>query len=139
MEDSIIMEEKRRVLLRNRKIFLIFTKYLSHILGFGYIIYTLLGFFGIDAVEIGYLVQLSVLPWFYAFSASVALEFCYVHRLPLYYIAIDELALVIDNYYTIPLDSYNLFLSHLFLVGLLIFGYTYYYVKNHKRNTTAIY
>ena len=128
MEDSLIMEEKHRAkLLRKRKIFLLFTKYLSHILGFGYIIYTLLGFFGIDAVEIGYLVQLSILPWCYAFSASKALEFCYVHRLPLYYIAVDELALVIDNYYTIPLDLYNLFLFHLFLVGLLIFGYTYYY------------
>ena len=123
MEDSTIMEEKlvnRKRLLKNRKIFLLLTKYLSHILGFGYIIYTLLGFFGIDAVEIGYLVQLSILPWIYTFSASKALEFCYVHRLPLYYIATNESITNIDYYIGIPINDSNLLVAHLLFHHLLL-------------------
>jgi len=96
--------------LRSRKIFLILTKFTPHLIGLIYIIYT----------------------------ASLALEFCYVHRLPLYYVAIDEILLVTDQYYGIPLNVYNLFLLHLTVIGILIFSYTYYYVKYHKKNTTIV-
>lgn len=121
--------------IRNRKIFLILTKYTSHLIGILYVIYTILYFLEVDPVSIGYLASLSVLPWINLYSASFALDFCYVHRLPLYYILIDELLLVTDNYLYIPLDVYNLFLLHLLVIGLLVFGYTYYYVKYSKRRT----
>lgn len=130
-------EEKSRSLVKH-KLFLIFTKFLSHLLGLGYIIYTLLGFYDIDAVEISYMVHLSIIPWLYAYSASKALEFCYIHRLPLYYILIDELLLIIDYYYTIPLEVYDLFILHLSIIALLIFVYTYYYVRYYKRNTKIV-
>ena len=121
--------------IRNRKIFLILTKYTSHLIGILYVVYTILYFLEVDPVSIGYLASLSVLPWINLYSASFALDFCYVHRLPLYYILIDELLLVTDNYLYIPLDVYNLFLLHLLVIGLLVFGYTYYYVKHSKRRT----
>jgi len=115
--------------LRKRKIFLILTKYIPHVIGMLYVIYTLLSFIEIDPISIGYIASLSILPWVHLYSASYALEFCYVHRLPLYYILIDEILLVTDNYLCIPLDVYNLFMLHLLIIGLLIFGYTYYYIK----------
>ena len=115
--------------IRNRKIFLILTKYTSHLIGILYVVYTVLCFIEIDPISIGYIASLSVLPWLHLYSASHALEFCYVHRLPLYYILIDEILLVTDNYLCIPLNVYNLFMIHLLLIGLLVFGYTYYYVK----------
>jgi len=131
------MEEigRREGKLRNRKIFLLLTKYVPHILGICYVLYTLLSFFEIEPIGIGYIVNLSLLPWLYLFSASKALEFCYVHRLPMYYILIDEILLVTDNYFTIPINVYNLLVLHLLLVGLLLFGYTYYYVKHNKKFT----
>jgi hypothetical protein len=119
------------VSVRSRKIFLILTKYIPHIIGFLYVIYTILSFSEFDPISIGYIASVSVLPWLHLYSASWALDFCYVHRLPLYYILIDEILLVTDNYITIPVNVYNLFLLHLILVGILIFGYTYYYIK-HK-------
>ena len=119
--------------IRKRKIFLILTKYIPHLIGILYVIYTLLCFSEIEPVSIGYIASLSALPWLHLYSASHALEFCYVHRLPLYYILIDEILLVTDNYLCIPINIYNLLMIHLFLIGLLVFGYTYYYVKIKKK------
>lgn len=113
--------------IRKRKIFLLLTKYSSHILGLAYAIYTLLGLFGIDGISIGYFFTVSLFTWTNIYSASWALEFCYVHRLPLYYILIDEILLVIDTYIGIPIDWYNLLALHLLIIAILIFGYTYYY------------
>lgn len=124
--------------LKSRKIFLILTKFSPHLIGLIYIIYTIAQFFELDLVSLGYLASLTLLPWINLYSASWALEFCYVHRLPLYYVAIDELLLVTDNYYGIPLDVYDLFLLHLVVIGVLIFGYSYYYVKNYKRNIKLV-
>ena len=70
--------------------------------------------------------------------SSIVFRFCYVHRLPLYYILINELTTVIDTYIGIPVSDINLLGIHLILIGLLIFGYTYYYVKHHKRNITIV-
>ena len=37
-----------------------------------------------------------------------------------------------DEYIGIPVNVYQLLLLHLLLIGFLIFGYTYYYVRNLK-------
>ena len=117
------------VSVRSRKIFLILTKYIPHIIGFLYVLYTILSFLEFEPISIGYIASVSVLPWIHLYSASWALEFCYVHRLPLYYILLDEVLLVVDNYLTIPINVYNLFVIHLMLIGILVFGYTFYYTK----------
>ena len=93
------------------------------------IIYTIGEFYDIDMIPLGYLFSLTILPWIYLYSASKALEFCYVHRLPLYYILVDELVLTVDYYFKIPLSIYNLFLLHKILIGILILGYGIYYVR----------
>ena len=123
--------------LRKRKIFLILTKYTSHLIGILYVIYTILSFIDIEPISIGYLASMSILPWLNLYSASWALEFCYVHRLPLYYILIDEILLIVDDYLHIPINVYNLFVLHLIIIGLLILGYTYYYVKYNKRRVVV--
>lgn len=98
-----------------------------------YVIYTILEFMGIDPISMGYFMTVSVMTWIYCYSASLALEFCYVHRLPLYYIMLDEILLYVDYYIGIPVSNYSLLAIHLIIIGLLIFGYTWYYVKCYKR------
>lgn len=115
--------------LFDKKLFLVLTKYIPHIVGILYVIYTLAAFVDIDLISIGYICSMSLLPWIYFYSASKALEFCYVHRLPLYYIAIDEFLLLIDNYLHIPLSEYNLFMLHLLIVGTFSILYGVWYVK----------
>ena len=116
-----------------RKVFLLLTKFTPHLIGLMYIIYTLGEFCEFNMLPLGYLFTLTVLPWINLYSASWALDFCYVHRLPLYYVTLDELLLITDYYLHIPLQVENLLLVHLTLIGILILGYTIYYLKNKNR------
>jgi len=116
--------------LKHKK-FLIVNKYLPHFLALFYAIYTLLGCFGIDAIPISYFVHVSIFPGLYMYNTSVIFRFCYVHRLPIYYIGINELITAVDYYLNIPISDLTLLAVHSLIIASLIFGYSYYYVK-HK-------
>lgn len=124
----MIKEEK---LERNLKYkgFLIILKYIPHIIAILYAIYTLLSFLGIDLLILGHLSHISVLPWIFIYITSKIFRFCYVHRLPLYYIGLNELLTITDYYIGIPIESTKLLLLHLTIIIALIFGYSYYYIK----------
>lgn len=127
-------EEK---LKRNLKYkgFIITLKYIPHLIAFLYVIYTLLSFVGIDAVMLGRLTHISICPWLFMYFSSYVFKYCYVHRLPLYYIAANEFLIDLDYYVGIPVDDIKLLLIHLTIIIGLIFGYSYYYIKfklNHE-------
>ena len=131
MEDLIQVAEKQ--VKSNNKSFLLYLKYIIHSITFLYIIYTLFGFLGIDLVIISYFAHLSILPWIFLYLCSKKFKYCYVHRMPLYYIAINEALTVIDNYIGIPLSLFNLLVVHLILIGSLIISYSIYYVQTRNR------
>lgn len=114
------------------KSFLIITKFIPHISAFMYIVYTLFQFAGIDMFILGYLINYSILTWLYFYLISFVFRYCYIHRLPLYYILINEILTTTDYYLNIPISIINLLLIHILLIGILIFGYTYYYIKTKK-------
>ena len=126
-------EESKRSNIRHKS-FLVITKFIPHVSAFMYALYTLLQFIDIDPIVIGYLFSYSLLPWLYMFLTSFVFRYCYVHRLPLYYILINEILTITDYYIGIPIDDFNLLLVHLLLICLLIFGYTYYYIKYKLKN-----
>lgn len=64
------------------------------------------------------------------YLTSWVFRYCYVHRLPLYYIAINDGITILDYYLTIPIDTFMLLLVHLLLIASIIFGYSYYYIHN---------
>jgi len=114
------------------KSYLVLTKYIPHFIAFIYVIYTLLGFLGVDLIGLGHLVHVSLMSWIYFYLNSLVFNYCYVHRLPLYYIALNEILVTVDNYYRIPITDYNLLIIHIILIGILIFGYSYFYIKCKK-------
>lgn len=132
------MEEEEKVENSlSHKFFLIILKYIPHILAFNYVIYTLLEFIGFDVIWMGYIFHLSILPWLFLYLTSFVFKYCYVHRLPLYYIGLNELITISDFYLTIPLSDNKLLIVHLLLIALLIFSYSIYY-KNVKINKKFI-
>ena len=122
------MEESNQK-LKKPKLLLILIKYIFHLLALGYILYTILQFIGIDSILIGSFVHVAILPWIVLVSISVLLRFCYVHRLPLYYILLNEGITNIDYYIGMPISVINLLILHILLIAFLIFGYSFYYVK----------
>jgi hypothetical protein len=104
-----------------------------------YIVYTIFQFLDVDLIIVGHLMHISIVSWIFMILSSIVFRFCYVHRLPLYYILFNDLTTVIDYSIGIPVSDFAILNYHIILIGLLIFGYTYYYVKNYKRNTTKVY
>lgn len=126
------------------KVFLLVLKFILHILGLCYVLYTALGFLGIDAIIIGYFAHVSVFTWIVLYLLSKKFKFCYVHRLPLYYIATNDSVTVIDTYFTISDDYYIPLVIQSILFGGLILGYSLYYiecrnVKDNKKFIKSIY
>ena len=127
------MEEKLKKNLKHKS-FLILNKYIPHLICLLYIVYTILGFFGIDTFIIGSITDVSALTFLYLYTTSIIFRYCYVHRLPLYYIAINELITCLDYYVGIPISDFKLLIIHILVIGCLIFGYSYYYIKFKLNN-----
>lgn len=123
------MEEKSSRQNLSHKTFLILIKYLFHTLGIVYAIGTTLQFIGIDEPIIGCFVHISLIPWIILYMMSKVLRFCYVHRLPLYYIGMNELITSVDYYIGIPISVMNILAIHCALLISLIIGYSIYYVR----------
>ena len=132
VKEDLIKKEDVLERKRKYKIFLIGTKFIPHLIALMYIIYTFLNILGIDALPIGYIFSLTLLPGAYIYSTSIVFEYCYVHRLPLYYVLINEIITTLDYYFHIPISDFNLLVVHILLVGILIMGYTIYYLTKIK-------
>ena len=114
--------------------FLILIKFCYHILALLYAIYTILGLFGIDAIVLGYFSHVSIFPWTILLLISYRFKFCYVHRLPLWYIAINEILGTIDYYIGIPFNEIKLLVLHLVILASFIFAYSIFYYKCILKN-----
>ena len=128
MANLIAKEEKLDRNLKHKG-FLVILKYIPHFIALLYVLYTLLSFAGIDTVILGRLTHISVIPWMFMYMTSHIFRYCYVHRLPLYYIMSNELLVDIDYYIGISVDNVKLLLIHMTAIMILIFGYSYYYIK----------
>ena len=129
VREVLIEKEVRLENSLKHKSFLISIKYSFHTLAFVYFVNTILQFIGIDIPEIGCFFHVALFPWLIFLGISIVFRYCYVHRLPLYYIALNEWITNLDYYIGIPMDISGLIVIHLLLIAFLIFGYSYYYIK----------
>jgi len=107
-------------------------KVIPYVIAAGYIAYTGFAFYGIDLIWVSYIVHLSFLPWLFVYLSSWVFRFCYIHRMPLYYILVNDSITVIDAYLGIPIDIFELFMLHSVILGIFIFIIMWWYVKHHK-------
>lgn len=131
MED-LMKKVARLVLTLSHKSFLLLTKYIPHLMAFMYFLYTILGFCGIDSYIISYISSMSLLPLCYIFVNSFIFRYCYVHRLPLYYIILNDGVTILDNYKHIQITDFQLVIYHILLFGIIMFGYTLYYIQKKR-------
>lgn len=121
-------EEKSKNLI-SHKTLLILIKYIPHITAMFYGIYNILGIFGIDFILAGYFIHMSLLPWIFMYLLSFIFRYCYIHRLPLYYILSSEVLTTSDYLLNYSIEESIIIMSNLVLILAAIFGYTFYYVK----------
>lgn len=122
----------------SHKSFLIILKYIPHFIAFVYAIVTLGDFFEYDFLGLGYLFNVSLIGWLFMLLTSFVFKYCRVHRLPLYYIAINDLLNITDYYIGIPISVRSFLILHLLIIFIFIGLYTYYYVRNIKKSIKIV-
>ena len=68
----------------------------------------------------------------FIFISSYVFKFCEYHRMPLYYIIVNNLISIIDLYIGIPVSDYELLMIHSFVAGISIIITIILYVKCNK-------
>ena len=128
------MEERQNRNL-SHKSFLIILKYIPYIIAFGYALTTLGDFFEYDFIGLGYIFSISLLSWMFMLITSFVFKYCYIHRLPLYYIITNDILNIIDYYIGIPINIKSLLIVHLLIIFIFISLYIYGYVKDIKKSS----
>lgn len=134
-------KDTRKVdVLRNKKlykIFLLILRYIPILIGFCYMLNTILYFFGIDLMFISVLSGTSILTLMFLIIVSFVFKFCLYHRIFLYYVATIDIINWIDFIYVIPTSTAYLLTIESILAGITIIIAIISYVENNKRSFTT--
>jgi hypothetical protein len=122
----------------SHKSFLIILKYIPYILACRYAVSTLGDFFEYDLIGLGYICSVSVLTWLFMLLTSFIFKYCYIHRLPLYYMVINDLLNITDYYIGIPISVKSLLILHLLVIFIFMSLYIYGYVKSIKKSFRVV-
>lgn len=95
----------------------------------GYLLNTILSYFGIDVPILSYLVGTSILNLIFLYLSSYVFQFCFYHRLPIHYITLNWILNIIDYNIAIPLNDRNLFLLYMIIAGITILLILYFKFK----------
>lgn len=112
---------------RTYKLMLGMLKVIPMLLAFLAILNTMFGFLGIDCSIISMLGGISFFPLVFLYLASFVFRFCIYHRMFLHYILLNNALEFVDYYVGIPIDTFNLFIVHISLIGLFLFLVLYFY------------
>ena len=114
-------------------------KYIPFLIAGIYFINTFLSLFGIEAVVCSYIAGLSFLPWLFLLLSSFVFRFCSYHRVPLYYIIVNDVINITDEYVGIPIDNKWYIILHLILFSLcFITVFTLRKKCNNDKSTKTI-
>ena len=118
----------------SHKSFLIILKYLPYFIASGYALTTFGDFFEYDLLGLGYLFNVSLSAWLFMLLTSYVFKYCSIHRLPLYYIAVNDILNITDYYIGIPISVRAFLCLHLLVLFLFMSLYIYTYVRGIKRS-----
>lgn len=99
------------------KIEILIIKILPFILAICGFIRTILGIFGIISPILAYISALSFLPWVFLLTSSFVFKFCIWHRLPLYYIGVNECVNLIDCYWLFNFSDLTMLITNSLIFG----------------------
>ena len=91
---------------------LLILKYIPFLLAIIYFVNTLLSLFDINAVVLSYIAGISILPWVFILISSFVFRFCTYHRIPLYYILVNDGINVVDGYLELPISDLTFISTH---------------------------
>lgn len=118
------------------KIELYLLKIIPVIAAFIYILNTILSYFYIEIKILNYIGHISLLSLIFLYLSSYVFKFCNYHRIPLYYIVINNTINIIDTYIGIPVTDFEFLMIHSIIIGLFLILTIFLYVKTNKKTIT---
>ena len=111
------------------KVFLTSLKYIPHLIGTLYYLYTILNLY-LNVSFINYIINLSILPLLYILISSFVFKFCIIHRIPIYYILILNLINIIWDTNSIMIKkSYVVVIYTILYLTIYVFPIIYKNIK----------
>jgi hypothetical protein len=95
---------------------------------------TLLSLAGIDLIIFSMLGGLSLLPIIYFISVSFTFEYCLYHRLPIYYIILNDSINWLDYHIGIPIPDMYFISGSVVLMFVFITITTILYLREKRKN-----
>lgn len=111
------------------KVFLITLKVLPYLIAVSYIVFTLGFYFGVELNVLGYFSSCSILTWLLLYISSFVFGFCSYHRVPLYYVLLNDVLNVVDTYIGLPIETNDFFVLHIALLGVAMLLYVFLRLK----------
>lgn len=118
---------------RSVKLFLIVIKYLPHLIVLLDWANTFLCTFGIQSIALSYIGGTSYLVLLFMLLVSWVFNFCSYHRVPIYYILVNNTLVLYDYYVGIPISDTRLLDINISLIGATIIIMTLLYIKERKQ------
>ena len=115
------------------KIFLILIKYTPIFLACSQALNILVNFLGIETLLFSFLGGASFPFILLLFIISYVFQFCYLYRIPLWYLIINWSLATVDGFIGIPIDTVNMFRIYAIVFGLFIIAFVCYMYKNRNK------
>lgn len=87
------------------KIEILVLKYIPFLVAFLYFLNTVLSMCSINTSILSYIAGISILPWVFLLLSSFVFKFCNYHRVPLYYILVNDIVNITDEYFQLPISN----------------------------------
>lgn len=115
------------------KIFLGITKYTPITLSIVFILYLTSNYLKIPMPVLEYIGGTSIIFLIFLFLIGKVFHYCYIYRIPLYYIISVHAIGMINEIITLPISNMNMFRLYFILTGIFFVIYIWYEYKNkHK-------
>lgn len=113
-------------------------KLLPVTMAFGYFMNSLSTYMGIGVQIITHYLGLVISPLLFILLASYVFKFCEYHRMFIYYIVIDELFLITDWYFKLPISNKGICIIHFIISGIFLFLAVFFYIKKRREDKLKV-
>lgn len=115
------------------KIFLVFIKYIPSMLSLTFLSGTICSYLNITVPLIAYFGGVSLLFILLMYLISWVFQFCYLYRIPLYYVTTGNVVGVLDKYGVLPFDNVVMCRIYFILTGISLIIYIWFMYKNRNK------
>lgn len=131
-EQELNVAEKLNANLNKRlyKLLIVILRYIPVVLSINDILHSVLSYYNINCYILSCFGGVSLIFLLMLYIISYVFKFCYLYRIPLYFITVTNLIALYDLYIGISLEDIQMLRIYLTLFGVSMISFIYLKIKN---------